>query len=176
MSPDGRAAYLWNPIDDILTRIDLATGETTTGAGAATTAAGGPIAAFGRWLTPAVAAKVLLSPGIVISPDGTRIYALGITGGPAGAELAGSAGVFVFDATSLRQVAHWPATADFVSLAVSPDGKFLYAAGSPESNAGGTATTRPASITVFNTGDGSVRLVAGQLGPGFLTLPGTIAR
>ena len=174
-SPYG-VQVLWNPVDDVLTRVDLATGDMSTGTGNETADTSGPLAAIGRWLAPTAAAKVLLSAGIAISPDGSRVYALGIRNGRTGTEVASSAGVFVFDATSLAQVSHWTATADFVSLALSSDGRYLYAAGSPEANATGTVTTRAASITVFNTGDGSVRLIAGQLGPGFLLFPSTIVR
>ena len=48
---------------------------------------------------------------------------------------------------------------------MSEDGKFLYAAGLPGVNADGTGNPRmSASITVFDTKDGSVRLLAGLLG------------
>ena len=177
VSPDGTAIFLWNPTTRVLTRVDLTTGEASTGTGDVTADAGGPLGALGRWLTPTAAAKVLLSSGIAISPDGTRIYALGIesnvtaaNGGP------GSAGVFIFDTANLRQLAHWEATADFVSLAVSADARFVYAAGSPQFNVGGTVTGQEASITVFDARDGSVRLIAGQLGRGFLLFPSTIVQ
>jgi DNA-binding beta-propeller fold protein YncE len=160
----------------VLTRVDLATGELTTGTGQVALAADDPLAALGRWLTPSAAAKVLLSSGIALSPDGTRIYALGIASGGSADRLPGSAGLFVFDTASLAQVDHWNATADFVSIAVSADGKFVYAAGSPEMGADGSSTTQAASITVFDATDGSVRLLAGQLGHGFILFPSTILR
>ena len=80
-----------------------------------------------RWLAPSAAAKTFLDPGIVASPDGKRIYAIGVTGssdpGP-----GGSTGIYVFDATTLEVLGHWQPTADFTSLAVSADGQFVYAA------------------------------------------------
>ena len=177
VSPDGRAVFLWDPIAEILTRVDLATGDTSTGTGQTTAALGGPLSALGRWLTPTAAAKVLLSSGIAISPDGSRVYALGISlEGVAGADSSGSAGVFVFDTSSMAQVAHWNPTADFVSLAVSKDGRIVYAAGSPQFDANGTSTTQAASITAFDAASGSIRLIAGQLGSGFLLFPSTIVR
>jgi len=175
ISPDGTAIYLWDPMSDILTRVDLASGDTRIGRGDRTAAIEGPLAALGGWLTPTAAAKVLLSSGIAISPDGSRLYALGVENDPTGSDPAGSAGVFVFDLSGMTQVAHWPATADFVSLAVSLDGAFVYAAGSPQANASGSST-QSASITVFNAVDGSIRLIAGQLGSGFLLLPSTTVR
>ena len=176
VSRDGSALFLWNPMSLALTRVDLETGDVTTGVGRAAAAADGPLSALGRWLTPTAAAKILLSSGIAQSPDGSRIYVLGIASGAGGGDFAGSAGLFVFDASSLAQVDHWAATADFVSLAVSADGRFVYAAGSPETSADGSQTSQAASITVFDASDGSVRLLAGQLGQGFILFPSTIVR
>jgi hypothetical protein len=173
---DGTALFLWNPMSLVLTRVDLETGKVSTGEGQKTASADGPLAALGRWLAPTAAAKVLLSSGIALSPDGTRVYAVGISGGTTGSEFAGSAGVFVFDAASLGQVDHWNPTADFVSIAVSADGQFVYAAGSPGASADGQQTSQPASITVFDASNGSVRLLAGQLGQGFILFPSTIVR
>ena len=177
VSPDGKSIFLWDPTAEVLTRVDLATGDTSTGTGQTTADLGGPLSALGRWLTPTAAAKVLLSSGIAMSPDGSRVYALGISiEGVAGADSSGSAGVFVFDTSTMVQVAHWNPTADFVSLAVSRDGGIVYAAGSPQFNASGTSTTQAASITAFDASSGSVRLIAGQLGSGFLLFPSTIVR
>jgi hypothetical protein len=72
--------------------------------------------------------------------------------------------VFSFDSASLAPLANWPATADFVSLAISRDGRFVYAAGVPGVDSHGAPSGFGASITVYDTGDGSVRLLAGQLG------------
>ncbi len=167
---DGTVLLVWDPAATTLTRIDLATGETTTAPGA--TAQAGPLTALGDWLAPTVAAKSMLLGAIVVSPDGDRIYALGVTRGSAGQELTGSDGVYVFDAVTLAPVGHWQATADFVSLAVSRDGRFVYASGLPGVDAaGGQDREQGASITVFDATDGSVRLLAGQLGNGVLTFP-----
>ncbi|MEZ0240661.1 MAG: YncE family protein [Chloroflexota bacterium] len=167
VSPDGTALYVWNPSTLVLSRVDLASGEVTTAKGPAPTAmADDPLAALGRWLAPSAAAKMLLRSGIVFSPDGTRVYALGVKA--ASTELSGSAGIYVFDATAMTVADHWPATADFVSLAVSPDGQFVYAAGMPTFDANGN-DRQPASITVFNSADGSIRLIAGQLSRGLIT-------
>lgn len=176
LSKDGAALYLWSPVSLTMTRVDLATGSTTTGqAPKPAAAAADPLTALGRWLAPPAAAKVLLSAGLAISPDGTRLYALGIVGDPGSAEGAGSAGVLVFDAASLAPLGRWAPTADFVSIAVSADGRFVYAAGGPDFGADGHETGQDASITVFDA-DGNVRLVAGQLGSATVTFPTTAIR
>ena len=174
-APGGSALYFWAPSSRVVSRLDLATGEVTSATAPApsATVGPGPLAAVGRWLAPPAAAKVFLQPGIVLSPDGSRVYALGIAGGDAGP--SGSTGVFSFDSVSLAPLANWPATADFVSLAISRDGRFVYAAGAPGVDARGAPSGFGASITVYDTSDGSVRLVAGQLGrDGDLLFPGPI--
>lgn len=174
VSPDGSSLFLWDPTTTVLTRLDLTTGEAAMGKG--TTAALDPLTALGGWLTPTVQAKVLLSAGLALSPDGTRAYALGIDpNGAIGGEPV-STGIFVFDTGTMAQVDHWTSNADLVSIAVSADNQFVYVAGSPQFNGNGTVTFQFASITVFEARTGSVRLVAGQLGKGFLVLPSTVVR
>ena len=90
--------------------------------------------------------------------------------GGAGREPSGSTGVFVFDASTLAPLGTWQPTADYVSVAVSADGRFVYAAGLPGLDASGNRrTNQQASITVFDTFDGSVRLIAGKLGSEMLS-------
>lgn len=169
VSADGSVLFAWDPPSATLTRIDLATGKTSVSPGGAASADGGPLTAFGDWLAPTAAAKSLLVGAIVVSPDGSRVYAIGVASGAGGQELTGSSGIFAFDATTLASVAHFGATADFVSLAVSADGRFVYATGLPGVDAAGRQQRdQGASITVFDATDGSVRLVAGELGTGML--------
>jgi DNA-binding beta-propeller fold protein YncE len=166
VDPSGKALYMWGPVGKTLTRIDIASGtfSSVTARIAATTA--DPVAdlahAIGRWMAPPVAAKIFVDPGLVLSPDGTRIFALAAD--PGNGETVSSQGVFVFDAVTLEQVAHWPPTADLTSIAISPDGAWLYAAGQPGFDAAGKATGDPSSITVYATSDGGVGLTAGRLG------------
>ena len=114
VDPSGKVAVLWGPVGKTLARIDIASGtiSTVTAKIAATTA--DPVAdlahAIGRWIAPPVAAKVFIDPGLVLSPDGTRIFALAADTG--NGEAVSSQGVFVFDGATLEQVAHWPPTAD----------------------------------------------------------------
>lgn len=171
VSADGTGLFVWNPISAILTRVDLATGESRTGQGPIPAAAEtGPLAVLGHWLAPTAAAKSFLRGGIVVSRDGARLYAIGIRSDVTGPEASGSTGVFAFDAATLASTGSFAPTADFVSLAVSGDGQSVYAAGLPGVDAGSASNAHfSASITVFNTTDGSVRLIAGQLGGEVLT-------
>jgi hypothetical protein len=162
----GSSIYFWRPVSRTVDRVDLVSGAMTSGSAPAPTAVGGsgssPLEALGRWLAPSTTAKILLQPGIVVSPGPEpMLYAIGIGSGDATG--AGSTGVFVFDSRTLQPLAHWSPVADFVSLAMSPDGKFVYAAGAPGVDADGRRTSNAASITVYDAGDGSVRLVAGEL-------------
>ena len=59
---------------------------------------------------------------------------------------------------------HWQPTADFASIAVSADGRYLFAAAQGGVDASGRSSPNRASITVFDTTDGSVDLIAGNLG------------
>ncbi len=165
-SRDGRTLFVWDPGSTTLTRIELATGATTTGQGLTADAGDGPLVALGQWLAPSTAAKTFLRSSVIVSPDGTRVYAIGVREGLENPGISGSAGVFVFDATTLEPIAVYPPTADFVSIAVSADGRFVYAAGLPGVDAlGRRRGDQGASITVFDTADGGTRLIAGQLGP-----------
>lgn len=167
---DGSALFAWDPASATLTRIDPASGETTTGKGLTARAEGGPLAALGRWLAPVAAAKSFLRSSVIVSPDGSRVYAIGVKAGVDDREISGSAGVFVFDPTSLELIEIYQPTADFVSLAIGADGRFIYAAGMPGIDAlGRRRPDQGASITAFDTADGTVRVIAGQLGVGFIS-------
>jgi hypothetical protein len=170
VSADGRSLYVWDPADAVLTRVDLASGDKSTGKGLAAAAARSPLGALGDWLAPSVAAKSYLRGALAISPDGSRVYAIGVKPGARESDDAGSAGVFVFDAATLDPITIWQPTADYVSVAVSPDGTYIYAAGLPHVDAAGrTKIAQQASVTVFDASDGSIRLIAGRLGGDLVT-------
>jgi hypothetical protein len=84
--------------------------------------------------------------------------------------------VVAFDAEHMTALGRWPATADYVSIAVSADGDSVYAAGMPGVDAAGEQTRQPASITVFDATDGTIRLLAGDLGSEMFTFPETILK
>jgi hypothetical protein len=178
----GDGLFFWDPFAARLTRFDLQSGALSGATGTADVPATSPLDALGavgrqlgRWMAPPAAAKVLLEPAIVASPDGTRIYAIGIDS-PTGDGAGGSSGIYAFDARSVSSIGHWPPTADFISLAIGADGRFVYAIGQPGVDARGTTSGADASITVFDTADGSVNLIAGRLGGESLLFPGAIVR
>jgi hypothetical protein len=165
----GDSVLIWDPIAAVLARVDLGTGELKVSSSASASEPGGPleaVAALGRhvgqWIAPPVAAKSQLLPGMVLSPDGRRVYAIGVSS--PGATDRGSSGIFAFDATNLARLGMWAPTADFSSIAVSADGLFVYAAAQGGVDAAGRTSPNGSSVTVFDTSDGSVRLIAGALG------------
>ena len=170
LSRDGGTLFAWNPASATLTRVDVATGEMTIGEGLVARADARPLAGLGRWLAPVAAAKTFLRSSVIVSPDGARVYAIGVTDGAESPDVLGSAGVFVFDATTLDVIDIYQPTADFASLAIGADGRFVYAAGLPGVDVlGRSRGGQGPSISVFDTTDGSTRLIAGQLGIGRIT-------
>jgi hypothetical protein len=178
----GDVLYLWDPITPRLVRFDLRSAKVDSATATAAVQSGGPLEAvaaagrrLGRWLVPAASAKMMLDPALVISPDGTRIYAIGIDSISADGS-GGSRGIYVFDTGTLDQVGHWAPTADFASLAISSDGRFAYAAGLFGRDAAGNDSADSGSITVYDTADGSIRIIAGKLGGYDLYFPGPTVR
>ena len=173
----GDLLFLWDPVTARLTRFDLRSGAVASAYATAAVPSTSPLDALaalgrqvGRWIAPTTLAKAFLSPALAISADGTRIYALGIDSA-GGDGSGGSRGVYVFDVSSLQPVGHWAPTADLVSLAISPDGRFVYAAGQAGVDMAGNKSADRASITVYDTADGSVRLIAGRLSSGEISFP-----
>jgi hypothetical protein len=158
--PSGDAFYSWNPFESVLSRLDLRSGKLSVGQPQRPNPAG------------------LTDPSgrlIVVSADGTRVYTLGIASPAGGSQ--DSAGVFAFDASTLAPLGHWAPQADLTSIAVSDDGRHIYAAahGGP-SAAGDAAPEFGASITAYDTSDGSVAVLAGRLLARDLTLGEPICR
>jgi hypothetical protein len=178
----GDQMFLWDPLGARLSRFDLATAVVDNATGTAIAPSTSPFDGLagigrqvGRWLAPPVAAKILLRPALVASPDGARIYGLGIDS-LSGDGSGGSRGIYAFDAENLAPIGHWAPTADLESIAISPDGRFAYAAAPGGVDATGAFARNAASITAYDTSDGSVRLIAGNLGGDALYFPGSIAR
>ena len=157
--PSDEAFFSWNPFDTVLSRLDLRSGKLSVGQ---------PQRPNPKGLSNA------LGDLIVVSADGTRVYTLGIVS-PDGSQDSG--GVFAFDASTLAPIGHWAPHADLSSIAVSDDGRHLYAAADGGVNAAGKpAPEFGASITAYDTSDGSVALIAGRLGWRDLTLGDSICR
>ena len=167
---DGRrgSLLLWSGVTRSLARVDLASGALTGPVTAPVASTAGPLGALAAvagglsdWIAPRAAGKIFLQPGIVVSLDGSRVYALGLARGEPGP--FESTGIYVFDGTTLAQLAHWSPTADFISLALSADGTLLYAAGAAGDLSGPTVQAQ-SSVTVFDSVTGKIRVIAGQLG------------
>ena len=157
--PTGDAVYLWNPFETVLSKVDLRTGELSVGAPQ----------------HPNPTGRTTSNSLIVVSADGTRVYTLGVE--PEGSASAASAGVFVFDASTLTPVGHWAPEGDLSSIAVSDDGRHVYAAASGGVSARGNPGPEfGASITAYDTSDGSVAVLAGRLGVYDLALGDPICR
>lgn len=169
-----RTAYYWGAFARTVMKVDLANGRILASAtlpvtaAAPTGAADDPLAlaqrALATWLAPSVAAKLYFEPGIALSPDRSRLYLVGTKAQSFDDLAAGSDGIWVLDTGTLAVVDRWPPTADFVSVAVSNDGRWVYAAGLPGVGPDGQDGPYEASITVFDATDGRVRALAGQLG------------
>ena len=165
--------YVWMPFQHTLTRVDLGAGRVTgrlTVPAPTAAVPDDPLAAvagtLGRWLAPSVEAKLWLQPALALSPDGSRLYLLATTGSAPFEPGAGSAGVVVVDTATMSVLATWPPTADYDSIGLSTDGRYLFAAGAPGAVSTGSSNGPPASVTVFRAADGSVAAIAGQLGGG----------
>ena len=174
LDPRANALFLWSGVTRSIARIDLSTGALTGPLTAPVASAAGAWAALGAvaggisdWIARPATAKVFLQPGLVVSADGSRVYALGLAHPEPGP--LQSTGVYVFEGATLRQVAHWSPTADYISLALSADGKLLYAAGA--SGDLSVPASAQASVTVFDTASGKIRAIAGQLGESAVFFP-----
>jgi hypothetical protein len=100
-------------------------------------------------------------PGLVVSPDGERIYALGVGLGPSDAGTP--TGIWVFDAETLNLVDHWLPRAMLTSLGVSPDGQFVYAAGANGFDVKGIQNQWPSSVTVYDAATGEIQVIFGDV-------------
>ncbi len=101
-------------------------------------------------------------PGLVLSPDGQRVYAVGVALGPS--DSGTPTGVWAFDAETLELVDHWQPRAMLSSLAVSADGQFVYAAGASGFDVeGNQAPNWPSSVTVYDALTGEVQVVYGAV-------------
>ena len=106
-----------------------------------------------------------LDLGLVMSLDGTRLYALGLE--PGGSDPTRSSGIWVFDANTLELLDHWHPRALLTSLAVSNDGRFVYAVGAAGYDADGNENHRwRASVTVYRATTGEIALLYGNIGDG----------
>src|SRR5438105_2765141 len=134
VAPSGDSVYAVNPALGVVDEID-ARQLTLRRTGKITVSRGddGAFAAITRFFFPIADAKRYITGGAVLSPDGTRIYAVAYNG------------VSVVGTESLTSSAVWKAdNREFDTLALTPDGERLYAV----SNASGV-------ISIISTREGS---------------------
>jgi len=147
IDPSRRAVFLWDQGRHDLVRVDVDAGriDEVTVAPELIPGAGRAIGNDGY---------IGGSPGLVASADGSRLFALGVVGA-VGGTLGAPSGIWVFDATSLTLVDHWPARAFLASLGVSGDGRFVYASGAAGLDVNGRENPWLASVTVYDAVTGA---------------------
>jgi hypothetical protein len=181
-----RIVYFWEPETHVLHRLDLIYGTSAqidvSPSRGATTAIATPVAGVEplenlspTWTGVSSDLALYATPQLVAEPGGTRLFAIGTAVGTAGGNrgwLAGSTGVWVFDTRTFVNVDHWPAAAAYTSIALSPDGRWLTAAGQGGVDVAGNPSGWDASVSIHDTVDGRLALQLGNLGESqVFTLP-----
>ena len=155
-----RAIVAWNPVLHSMSRVSLDDGAVIA-------------RELARAMVPEAAPSnsrgyIGTDPGLVLSPDGQRLFAIGI--GPGPGDGGTPTGVWVFDAESLNLIDHWPPRAMLTSLGVSVDGRFVYAAGANGFDVEGNQASWPASVTVYDALTGEIQVIYGAVtGDGWLS-------
>ena len=167
--------YIWDAIRLMITRIDARTLTSTsfTFDPAATSAPGG-IAGGGDlrpdWHDADSASRQLGLSQLAGSPDGSRLYVLGVDGRPAfGSNLPASRGIFVLDRSTLALVERWAPAADYQSISTTAAG-FVVAAGAAGVDAQGRSAPWETSLTFHDPSDGRILVRFGQLGNGVVPM------
>jgi hypothetical protein len=155
IDPSRRAVFLWDQDRHDLIRVDVDSGRIDEVAVA-------PELIPGAGRAIGNEGYIGGSPGLVASADGSRLFALGIVGA-VGGTLGAPSGIWVFDATSLTLVDHWPAHAFLASLGVSGDGRFVYASGAAGLDVNGRENPWLASVTVYDAITGEIQVVYGSV-------------
>ena len=179
-----RLVYFWEPDTHTLHRLDLQRGgadqlvvDPATTDTSTLVQDGGPIPAQPPvWANGSSNFPSYSWPQLIGEPGGTRVYALGLA--TSGTALAsrdwrfGSSGVWVFDTAAFALADHWPAAAAYASIALSPDGRWLTAAGQSGIDVAGNPSGWGSSVSIHDTVDGRLALQLGQLGEiNVLTMP-----
>jgi hypothetical protein len=152
-----RSVVMWDPFRHLVSRVDVDDGRVHEGVVSESLLPGDRSPGGRGWIG--------VEPGIVASVDGTRLYALGLSTGPS--DVGTSTGVWVFDAETLELLDHWEPRALLTSLAVSADGRFVYASGAAGYDVDGRQNSRwPASVTVYDATTGEIVVLYGSVGDG----------
>jgi hypothetical protein len=118
--------YLWDPFSHRAARVHIASAKLDSATVIDTPTAAVPaldrlVRTFSAWIAPAALAKIMLEPGLALSPDGQTLYVVAMSGDKI-IEPGRATTIHVLDATSLRVRATWTVAPDVVSIAIAPNG------------------------------------------------------
>ena len=158
-----RSVVMWDPFLHLMSRVDVDRGRVHEGVVAEAMLPGDRRPGGRGWIG--------VENGLVAAVDGSRLYALGLSSGPG--DVGTSTGVWVFDAETLELLDHWEPRALLTSLAVSADGRFVYASSAAGYDVDGRENPRwPASVTVYDATTGEIVVLYGSVGDGqWLSFP-----
>jgi DNA-binding beta-propeller fold protein YncE len=152
-----RSVVMWDAFRHLVSRVDVDSGRVHEGVVTESMLPGDRRPSGRGWIGA--------DPGLVASTDGTRLYALGLASGPGNVGV--STGVWVFDAETLELLDHWAPRALLTSLALSADGRFVYATGAAGYDVDGRENHRwRASVSVYDATTGQIVVLYGSIGEG----------
>jgi DNA-binding beta-propeller fold protein YncE len=151
-----RAMYVWHVQRHVLARIDLDSAVVRVSqVSQEMLPTPGPSGVSQRWYGT--------DSGLAISPDGDRLYAIGMSTRAGDYSGGVPSGVWVFDATGVELLDQWEPRAYLTSIAVSRDGQFVYAAGAPGIDVNGRDNPWSASVTVYDAETGEIQIIYGKV-------------
>jgi hypothetical protein len=161
--------WLWDPVGPTLVRLDARTLEVTaqTYDPRAERTTGGPArpGALPTWAPRAMGLGFFSPRQLVGSPDGSRLYALGMARDITGSnQTPASLGVFVIDPSTMAMLAHWAPAASEVALEPILGGRAIAVAANPSFDASGASVPWDGSLTIRDAVDGRILERFGRLG------------
>jgi hypothetical protein len=119
--------YLWDPFSHRAARIHIASAKLDSTTVIDTPTAALPplehlVRSLSAWIAPAALAKIMLEPGLAISPDGGTLYVVAMSGDSV-IEPGRASVIHVLDAATLQVRATWTVEPDVVSIALGPNGR-----------------------------------------------------
>lgn len=169
--------YRWSRFSHVLARLDVHTGKVVSRAlGGSADEIDAVRPAGGPWpKTPGdgpvawaqlLPASALGHPRLVGSRDGSLLYAIGMrstAGDLSSGPLQASTGIWVFEATTLAVLARWPAAAMYDEIGLTPDGRYVLAAGLEGVTADGQVADWASSLTFHDATDGAMAEQIGDI-------------
>jgi hypothetical protein len=155
---DGSALFLWDPFSHRLARIHVPSAKLDAAVVIeAPATALEPLDRLARslsaWIAPPAMAKIMLEPGLALSPDGRRLYVVAMSGD--GITHPGRAStIHVLDPGTLALRATWAVEPDVVSIAIAPNGTDVIVGTLGEAT---ELVAPPASVTVLDPYTGKPR-------------------